>query len=197
MGIEYELKFKAGPQTLDLLEAAYPGAGQVISMESTYFDTVDSALSARHWTLRRRLENGKSVCTFKFPVDGPGRGEFELECGTPEEAIPELCKLSGKLELAVLTQKGLVQVCGARFTRRAIPITAGGSVLELALDRGVLLGGGRELPLFEVEAELKSGDPKEADRFAAWLQAVYGLIPEKKSKFRRALELAKGATEDV
>ena len=192
MGIEYELKFKATPEALQRLEATYPGAGQVLQMESTYFDTPDGALSARYWTLRRRLENEKSVCTFKYPIDGPGRGEYEVESPSVEEAIPELCKLSGMKELAVLTEAGLVQVCGAQFTRLAIPVTVGSSLLELALDRGVLRGGGREVPLFEVEAELKAGDPKDADRFAAWLQVTFGLEPEGRSKFRRALSLAKG-----
>ena len=192
MGIEYELKYKATPEALDRLEAAYPGKGQQLHMESTYFDTPDGALSARFWTLRRRMENEKSICAFKFPVKGMGRGEFEVECSSIEDAIPELCKLSGMEELALLTQAGLTQVCGARFTRLAIPVTSGKSILELALDRGVLTGGGQEIPLFEVEAELKSGDPKDADLFGAWLQATFGLEPESRSKFRRALSLAKG-----
>ena len=192
MGIEYELKYKATPEALDRLEAAYPGKGQRLHMESTYFDTPDGALSARFWTLRRRMENKKSICTFKFPVKGMGRGEFEVECSSIEDAIPKLCKLSGMEELALLTQAGLTQVCGARFTRLAIPVTSGKSILELALDRGVLTGGGQEIPLFEVEAELKSGDPKDADLFGAWLQATFGLEPESRSKFRRALCLAKG-----
>ena len=55
MGREFELKFKATPEALQRLEATYPGAGQVLQMESTYFDTPDGALSARYWTLRRRL----------------------------------------------------------------------------------------------------------------------------------------------
>ena len=192
MGIEYELKYKATPEALDRLEAAYPGKGQQLHMESTYFDTPDGALSARFWTLRRRMENEKSICTFKFPVDGLGRGEFEVECDTIEAAIPELCKLSGMEELALLTQAGLTQVCGARFTRLAIPVASGQSLLELALDRGVLTGGGREVALFEVEAELKAGDPKDADLFGTWLQATFGFAPENRSKFRRALSLAKG-----
>ena len=68
MGIEYELKFKATPEALDRLEAAYPGKGQLLHMESSYFDTPDGALSARFWTLRRRMENEKSICTFKFYI---------------------------------------------------------------------------------------------------------------------------------
>ena len=55
-----------------------------------------------------------------------------------------------------------------------------------------MLGGGQEIPLCEVEVELKSGDPETAVAFATALAQRFGLEPEKKSKFRRALALAKG-----
>lgn len=192
MAIEYELKFKADPQTLDKIQATLALPGQTIAMETTYYDTPNGAFSARKWTLRRRLENSKSVCTFKFPADGIGRGEIEVEKDSLEAAIPELCKLSGNEELAILAQAGLVPVCGARFTRTAFFMSFGNAKLELALDRGVLLGGGRELPLYEVEAEWKAGEASDVDRFGAYLQAAFGIQPETRSKFVRARLLAKG-----
>ena len=90
-----------------------------------------------------------------------------------------------------LTAEGIVDICGARFTRLAASLTAEGCTLELALDRGVLLGGGREMPLCEVEVELKEGSEEGALAFARHLAETYGLRSEKKSKFRRALDLAK------
>ena len=83
-------------------------------------------------------------------------------------------------------------VCGARFTRRCCIVELGDAVVELALDRGVLLGGGREIPLCEVEAELKAGSRDAVIRFAANLAEQYGLQPERYSKFRRASALAEG-----
>ena len=62
--------------------------------------------------------------------------------------------------------------------------------MELALDRGVLLGGGKELPFAEAEVELKQGRDGDAVAFATELAARFGLIPEPKSKLRRALSLA-------
>ena len=64
--------------------------------------------------------------------------------------------------------------------------------MELALDQGQLMGGGKSIPLCEVEVELKQGEPAALAAFAALLQSSYPLKPEKKSKFRRALSLAKG-----
>lgn len=189
MGIEYERKYKATPQALDRLLASLGQTGRQIRMETTYYDTPDGDFSARHWTVRRRMENEKSVCTFKFPVAGLGRGEFEVECPCLEDALKELCKLSGKEELVALASAGLVPVCGARFTRTAVDMTVGTTRIELALDQGVLLGGGREIPLWEVEAELKAGDPKDVDQFGAYLQTAYGIEPETLSKFARARAL--------
>ena len=44
----------------------------------------------------------------------------------------------------------------------------------------------------EVEVELKSGNQDTAIRFAQALAAEFGLNIERKSKYRRALDLAKG-----
>ena len=192
MATEFELKYAATAAQLKAVRAALPGAYNSISMETTYYDTPAHALSARKWTLRRRFENGVSVCTLKTPADGLGRNEWEVECKTIEAAIPELCKLSGLAALADLTPGGVIPVCGARFTRLACRIGAEGAELELALDEGILFGGGRELPFAEVEVELKSGPEEAACRFAEDLACRFRLTPERKSKFRRALDLAQG-----
>ena len=66
------------------------------------------------------------------------------------------------------------------------------SVSLLALDEGCLTGGGREMPLLEVEVEVKSGSEEAATTFARQLAEEYGLTVERKSKYRRALGLARG-----
>ena len=189
MATEYELKYGATAAALAAIDAAYKEAPTRYQMETTYYDTPSHALSQRHITLRRRMENETSVCTLKAPAK-LGRAEFELECDNIEEAIPELCKLSG-VDPTLLSE-GVTPVCGARFTRLAHTITLPDATVELALDSGVLLGGGKELPLCEVEVELKEGSPSAAAFFAAQLALAYGLQPENKSKFARAIALAKG-----
>ena len=189
MAVEFELKYGATEAVLAAIRQTMSGPATVYRMQTTYYDTPDSALSQRHITLRRRMENEVSVCTLKAPAK-LGRAEFELERDTIEDAIPELCKLSG-LDAALFSQ-GVTAVCGARFTRQAYTLTYEDTVLELALDQGVLTGGGRELPLCEVEVELKSGDAKKAVIYATALAARHGLQPETKSKFARAIALAKG-----
>ena len=190
MGREFELKFRATPVQLAAMEAAF-GSFQSISMETSYYDTPQAALGARRWTLRRRLENGVSVCTLKTPAPGGARGEWELQCDDIHSAIDKLCKLSNQPELKTLTETGLELVCAARFTRQACTVRDKDAVFEIALDQGVLLGGGREIPLCEAEVELKQGSDEDARTFAAALQARYGLVPERRSKYARALALAK------
>lgn len=191
MGVELELKFKTDEACLQAIEAAFPQPGVQLQMQTEYYDTPDVALSALRYTLRKRLENGKSVCTLKTPAK-QGRNEWETECDDILSAIPVLCRLGGPAELIALTKPGLVTVCGARFTRIAKSLTYRDAEIELALDRGVLTGSGRALPFWEVEAELKSGSEAALMCFAQELAQRFSLESEPKSKFRRALELSKG-----
>ena len=192
MAVEFELKYSARKAEQEAILEAYPGDYHTYEMETTYYDAVGGALSDRHITLRRRMENGRSVCTVKTPVSGYGRGEWECDCDDIHAAIDLLVGMGASRELLLLTAEGVVPVCGAKFTRRALTVTHKGAELELALDRGILLGGGREIPLCEVEVELKSGEPEAAMAFADALAREFNLRPEHKSKFRRALALAKG-----
>lgn len=192
MGFEYEWKFRATEQTLEAILASTPGQAHPITMQTTYYDTPSAQLAARRYTLRTRLENGVSVCTLKTPGKGLGRQEWEVRCDRIEDAVEMLCKLGVPEELPALLKEGLVPVCGARFHRTALTVTLDDCAVELALDKGILTGGGRELPLCEVEVELKSGSLESCDRYAAQLARQFDLQQETKSKFRRALELSKG-----
>lgn len=192
MGVEFELKYAADPQTQEAIAQIYFQEHRCYQMSTTYYDTPSGALSARHITLRCRMENGEAVCTVKTPLDGYGRGEWDCRCEDIRKSISLLCAQGAPEELMSLTREGLEEVCGARFTRRAAQVGMGDMVVEIALDRGVLTGGGKEEPLCEVEVELKAGEPELAIAFGMELKEQFQLVPESKSKFRRALALAKG-----
>ena len=191
MGREFELKFRADAAVIEKIREKY-GDFTTISMETAYYDTFDLKLAMHHWTLRRRMENGVSVCTFKRPLDDGGRGEWETEAPSIMEGVMALCKAGADWELMRVTSGGLMEVCGARFTRLAKTLEVPGGTVELALDTGVLTGRGKELPLAEVEVELKEGSDEAAVAFAHALAGEFGLIPEEKSKFARAMALAMG-----
>ena len=106
------------------------------------------------------------------------------------EAIPELIRLGAPIELVGLTARGVTAVCGARITRLAAMVCPEGCAVELALDRGVLTGTGKQLPFAEVEVELKSGSEDAAVAFAKALAEEFRLEEEPRSKFVRAMTLA-------
>lgn len=189
MGREFELKYRAVPEQLEAIAACYDGFEE-IRMETTYYDVPSGLLRQLHWTLRRRMENEVSVCTLKTNLSDGGRGEWEVVCGDILQAVPMLIAIGAPAEIADFTADGVAPTCGARFTRRAVKLPAGNGLVELALDSGVLLGGGQELPFAEAEVELKAGTDQDAIDFAEKLSRQYGLTREPKSKLRRALALA-------
>ena len=190
MGKEFELKYAAdSAEILDGILLLLGGEAKTINMATTYFDTAEGSLSARKWTLRVRKENEASVVTMKTAGDGSTRGEWEYESATLDGAAEKLIALGAPEELQALLAGGAKPVCGAEFVRRAIKVETDGAVLEVALDCGKLFRENRELPICEVEVELKQGEEAAAVAFAKGLAAQFGLKEEKKSKFVRAVNL--------
>ena len=190
MGREFELKYEASPEKLALLQARFPDLSP-ITMETTYYDTPSGEMGRLHWTFRRRLENGRSVITLKTPAEGFGRNEWEVLCDDLMAAVDELVAIGAPARLLDFAlREGFAAVCGARFIRLAGALEVPGAVVELALDRGVLLGGGKELPFWEAEVELKDGTEEAAVRFAESLAGEVGIKPQPLSKIARARRLA-------
>lgn len=189
MSVEYELKYKSDGAVLQALCKEFPAHHTHFQMQTTYYDTPSRTLSARHYTLRLRQENLKTVCTLKSPAKGYGRQELEIECKTIEEGVKVLCKLDCPTDFPSLVAEGVTEVCGAKFHRIAIPVITDRFQAELALDEGMLFHKDRTIPLCEVELEYKGGDCEEMTAYARILATLYGLEPEEKSKFARALQL--------
>lgn len=189
MGRELEFKYRICPTQLSRMAAQYPDLSP-ISMETIYYDTPAGDLTARHWTLRRRMENGHAICTVKIPLPDGSRGEWETAASEIGDAIQTLCALGAPRQLLEDAKAGFLPSCGARFTRLATLVTLEQATVELALDQGVLLGGGKELPFAEVEVEHKRGSDDAAGAYAAELSRIWNLQPEPRSKFARAKALA-------
>lgn len=186
MGLEFELKYAANPATLRALAQEF-GEFMSISMETTYFDTAKRTLSSQKMTLRRRFEDGCSVCTLKTPSASYGRGEWDVQTDWSESAVTQLFEAAQRPPVAF---EDLAPVCGAKFIRLAKTLQLPDCTVELALDEGILFGGQKELPLCEVEVELKEGSRDAVIRWASALAQLYGLSAQPGSKFKRALALA-------
>lgn len=190
MAREFELKYRCDSAALTAIRAEY-GEFATTEMETTYYDTFDLKLSFHHWTLRKRMENGKAVCTFKSPAENGGRNEWEVECNNILPGIMQLCQAGAPWELMRATAGGVQPFCGARFTRLSRMVTLeDGTKVELALDEGILTGGSRKQDFAEVEVELKEGSEESAVLFAKVLAAKFHLTPEPEAKVVRARKLA-------
>lgn len=190
MGREFEMKYRADADAIERVRQRY-GDFTEIHMETTYYDTPARDLSRRRWTLRQRQENDRTVCTLKTPLPDGSRGEWEVLCFSITDGVPGLIAAGAPEELSALISGGLETVCGARFLRLARTVSWESASLELALDRGELLGGGNTLPFGEIEVELKSGSDQAAERFGEALRQEFHLAGEPESKFQRAMKLAR------
>lgn len=163
-----------------------------ISMQSAYFDTPENDLYRRKWTLRRRLENDSPVIAFKqmgFQEESLfSREEWQIQGDDIDAALPLLVQRGAPKEL--LGFSGFSEQCSVTFIRHAVTLRlAGGSVVEVSIDRGHIRGGDKTMPMLELELELLAGEPEEMVSLAADWQERYGLSKEYYSKYMRAIRL--------
>src|SRR5690554_6861085 len=166
MAIELEIKLTvsepAQTKALDWLMAR-SGAmqGSAKTLINRYYDTADAALNRAKAALRVRQAGDRFIQTLKTKgefVDGAHRREeWEWELAGPELdlSLLEQTPLHGQVDLTALEL-----AFETNFQRQVVMLESGSSVIEVAVDSGEILGGGRSLPLREVEFELKAGDRK-------------------------------------
>lgn len=185
MGRELELKYRADETQLAAIREEY-GPFHEITMETTYYDTPGRMMASRRETLRRRYENGTAVYALKTYLPDGSHGEWETEAASFPEAMEKLAAMgAANLPAADI----LVPICGAAFIRSCCLLTVEGGQVELALDEGVLTGSGKEIPLREVELELKAGADEALLAFGPKFAARFSLEEEPLSKFARAKAL--------
>lgn len=202
MGTEVELKLALAPQDVGrfrrhaIFHGIQPSRRRLLSL---YFDTPDFALSKRGIALRLRRVGYHWVQTLKAEAEAPGvlshRPEWEVRVtgNHPDPAVlpKEAMHLLEGVDLAALA------VCfSTEFTRVHWHIEQAGTVVEVALDVGVVRAGKREAPISEVEFELKQGDPDAIYALARGMAESLPLIIEPRSKARRGYVLA-GVIEEA
>ncbi|MBR6500171.1 MAG: CYTH domain-containing protein, partial [Firmicutes bacterium] len=100
--------------------------------------------------------------------------------------------------LELLGDEPLVPLLETKFIRRLVQIrmaVEGGEgylLCEAAVDTGSIAAGTKSEPICELELELLAGDDRTLMDLGAELEARYGLVPGKKSKFARGKALRNG-----
>ena len=204
--MEVEAKFRVPDEdTLARLEAAAALAGFEVALgerredHDTFLDTPTGAFLAAGYYLRRReTDVGVKLALKQLVSDKSGvlrREELEMlvAADVPVGEWP-----AGRLRERVeriaggLPLQPLLELHQRRVARRVEH--DGHEVAELSLDRVVVgTAEGGEASWLEAEVETR-GDGRDDDlaALAAELREGWGLVPEGRSKFARALELAGG-----
>lgn len=165
-------------------------------MEAYYYDTADDRLRQAGLAMRIRREGETWMATVKDNGSSAGglheRNEWNVVVGgnRPDLSVfantdigSRLQKVSGGLELRALFI--------TQFERQSmLLVSASGAKIELALDCGQIIAGSQTEPIWEIELELKEGEPEELLQLGVYLAQKYPLRLESKSKFYRGLLLA-------
>lgn len=158
-----------------------------ITMKTEYLDTKDALAASRGVSLRRRIENGRSVLYAKCNLCTSGelsvRGEWQVDGDDLNLAAGLLSKVGAPTEFL----EGLpLEVCGrVSFTRYEAEVTlSNGLSFSLSFDEGAF---GKSTPFSEIELELLSGDADELLRFGRELAKKHSFTPEHRSKYARSL----------
>jgi CHAD domain-containing protein/adenylate cyclase class IV len=130
---------------------------------STYHDTPVRSLSRAGITLRRRLENGKSVWQLKLPRPGKGMVRAELEAAGGPSGPPASLR---RLLPAHLRHGELEPVATLRTRRSGVRVADGDRHLaDVTVDAVEILDAGHAAGGFtEIEVELADGEERDLDR---------------------------------
>jgi CHAD domain-containing protein len=198
--LEIEAKFAVpDAETATRLETADQLGGYGLSVArarvvtDTYLDTRDRTLLAAGYALRKRRQPERIVITLKglggvdHAVHRREEYETELPSDTPPPDWPS-CELRERL-LALIGQRRLEPLFDLRQTRLVRTLEHDGrEVAELSIDDVHLIVEDREQSYRELEVELTpSGTEEDLSVVTAVLGDGWGLRPEPRSKFERAM----------
>ena len=195
MSIEIELKLQINPKTAKkiashpLLKSLKP---QKIRLLNTYFDTTGLELHNRKIAVRFRKKGEQWLLTVKSAEPASGGLAMRNEWETP--AIPGVFDFSHVdnpplRDFLSDASQTLEPIFTTDFRRQIWHIPFGESLIEMAIDRGIVESKGKTAPICEIELELLSG--KVADIFALTrsLQKEHDLYPAIASKAERGYKL--------
>ncbi|PQZ81093.1 MULTISPECIES: CYTH and CHAD domain-containing protein [unclassified Brevundimonas] len=192
---ETELKFRLGPGAVVRLSGhpALQGPQTTQSLRSVYFDTPDGVLRAAGCSLRVRTTPDGFVQTLKRQTAPGQTARDEWEVPVASEAL-DLVAL--KATPAHWLLKGRRRDLSPRFAstvvRRIRMVEWDGARIEVAFDAGELSAGEKREPIYELELELKAGDPAALFALARRLARDLAIVPVFESKSERGWRLASG-----
>lgn len=169
MAQEIELKFLIESGSLPMLDSL-PVIGKRLRnaprkhIETTYFDTPKRHIADSGYALRVRKQQGKGklLSVKQANPTGVGRGEWESPIAGD---MPSREELAATPAGAVLGKNGngsdLAPLYTVAVDRASFLVKQGSAEIEIAVDRGEIKHQDKELPICELELELKTGEPRQ------------------------------------
>lgn len=175
------------------LQAATPE--HAVFLTSTYYDTSEGDLRANGLTLRVRREGDAHVQTVKASSKGAGlfdRSEWENSVAEPEPDLAQLSETPVPGILDAASDPALRPVFATLVERRSRLVSYGASRIEAAFDQGRIETPEGDVPLWELELELKEGSPEDLFTLAQALGETVPLRLGALSKSARGFHLLAG-----
>jgi triphosphatase len=188
---EQELKLHVPRQSHHAIERAVQrGASSEIKLRALYFDTPGRELVQARIALRLRLEGEQWVQTLKMPGEH-SLSRIELNQNRPDATL-DLSLYADTPAAAVFAGLNApLEICYETDVQRLFRETrTRNGVVEIAFDRGWLRAGALQLPISEIEFELKSGQLAALFALGRTWQRKFGLILDLRSKAERGDRLA-------
>ena len=195
--IETELKFRLGPGAVVRLSGhpALQGEQTTDHLRSVYFDTPDGVLRAAGYGLRVRATGQGFVQTLKRQTAPGQTARDEWETPVASEALDfAALKATPARQLLKGRRRDLSPRFATTVVRRVRMVRLDGALIEAAFDAGDLSAGDRREPIYELELELKEGDPAALFTLARRLARDLAIVPVFESKAERGWRLADGAS---
>lgn len=203
--IEIELKLRIDPKHVARLKNA-PVLREVkegrrlitTHLVSIYHDTPKLSLASKGLAIRVRKKGTKGWEQTVKTSNGlrealPKRhewtvelenGELDLDLFTDKDVTKLLNKFAKK--------KKIERIFESDLKRSSVDLTYRDAVMELAIDQGVVRSGEKEVPISEVEFELKEGHPAALFDLALELQRTVPLLLSMRTKASRGRDLYLG-----
>ena len=174
-------------------------------LRNVYYDTPDQRLRQQRVALRTRQVGTEGATQWLQTLKMAGTSDSALsQRGEWESAVPGAALSRKALKATPWTTldpdgavfKALAPAFSTDFERTLWTVRRrNGSVVEVALDQGEVIAGGKQAPIFELELELKAGPPEALFELAQELARTVALVPASMSKAQRGYALAQGTLD--
>lgn len=175
-------------------------SSDIIKIEAQYYDTEDLILKNNKMALRKRKENGETICclkTSKTPSHSNFkiREEYEIKTDNIYDVISYAKRKNDKNKVfKQLENCKFNKICDIKYTRKSIIIEYkkhDTCVMELCLDEGFCYREYQSVAFSEIELEYTAGSIEMFHQFAEIIEKEFKLEIQTKSKIAQAMEYNK------